>query len=203
MKRQPARWDEADLRWGAEMATVGRNASGEAARITGQTRNATGEAEGISKAVGRLAAGDAGGGAHDAGTPQMTWQLRRAELSGISKVRRALRELLRQWGGSPEQEHIAELLVSELVTNALVHTDGGAVVLARLPRGGRATVGGRLRVEVRDFAQRLPQPRRDATHTGTSGRGLVLVETLADAWGVREHGVGKVVWFELEASGPD
>ncbi|MFE6776215.1 ATP-binding protein [Streptomyces sp. NPDC057702] len=133
----------------------------------------------------------------------MTRQLRRAELTGVSDVRRALRELLRQWGGSPDQAHVAELLTSELTTNALVHTDSGAVVRVRLPRGAHGQVGDRLRVEVRDFADRLPRPRREAPHAGTSGRGLLLVEAMADTWGVREHAVGKVVWFELAAHAPD
>ncbi len=162
-----------------------------------------GETGGSAGAVGRVAAGDAGGGAHEDAEAQMTRQLRRGELTGISDVRRALRELLRQWGGSPEQAHVAELLTSELTTNALVHTDGGAVVRARLPRGTHAQVGGRLLVEVRDFADGMPRPRREVPDAGTSGRGLLLVEAMADTWGVREHGAGKVIWFELAADAPD
>lgn len=42
---------------------------------------------------------------------------------------------------------------------------------------------------------RLRVPNAD---DGTHGRGLILVQSLADAWGVRVHGVGKVVWFELD-----
>ncbi|MFD0382328.1 hypothetical protein ACFQ2B_07375 [Streptomyces stramineus] len=57
---------------------------------------------------------------------------------------------------------MAELLASELVTNALVHTDGGAVVRAHITAGGTAEdAGGRLRVEVRDFLPR-PDTERDA-----------------------------------------
>jgi anti-sigma regulatory factor (Ser/Thr protein kinase) len=111
----------------------------------------------------------------------------------VSDVRSALREFLRRWG-KPARADIAELLTSELVTNALVHTDHDAIVTATLgPRG--------LRVEVRDFVGRRPEPRVPDADSGTNGRGLVLVQSLADAWGVRAHGVGKVVWFELNGGG--
>ncbi|MEV5598554.1 ATP-binding protein [Streptomyces sp. NPDC052496] len=113
--------------------------------------------------------------------------LRRADLTAVAGVRAELRQLLRQWGESQDAD-IAELLISELVTNALVHTNGGAVVTA--------TVTDRLRVEVRDFVGRRPRLRPPTTD-GTSGRGLMLVHSLADAWGVTAHGVGKCVWFEL------
>ncbi|MFH8366744.1 ATP-binding protein [Streptomyces sp. NPDC018031] len=127
-------------------------------------------------------------------------RLRHAELTGVAEVRRELRSLLRQWGG-PGRADAAELLTSELVTNALVHTDDGAVVTVTLD-GGHPTERrrGRLRVEVRDFVDRRPTPRRhpEGAEEGTSGRGLLLVNALADAWGVRAQDVGKVVWFELD-----
>ncbi|MBA2950496.1 ATP-binding protein [Streptomyces sp. PSKA28] len=113
----------------------------------------------------------------------------RSDLRAVPEARRALRELLRQWG-SPGRSETAELLTTELVTNALVHTDHDAVLTA--------TVGRRLRVEVRDFVGRIPQLRVPETGDGTHGRGLVLVQSLADAWGVHRHGVGKAVWFELD-----
>ncbi|MFJ2769280.1 ATP-binding protein [Streptomyces sp. NPDC087300] len=120
-------------------------------------------------------------------------RLGRADLRAVSEVRRALRELLRHWG-MPGRSEIAELLTSELVTNALVHTDHDAIVTATVgPRG--------LRVEVRDFVGRRPKPRVPNADDGTHGRGLMLVQSLADAWGVRAHGVGKAVWFELHGGG--
>ncbi|MFA3876232.1 ATP-binding protein [Streptomyces sp. MMCC 100] len=123
---------------------------------------------------------------------QLRRRLGRADLRAVPEARRALRELLRHWGG-PGQSEVAELLTSELVTNALVHTDEGAVLTA--------TVGPRaLRVEVRDFVGRGRQPRpRAPQEESTNGRGLVLVESLADDWGVRPCEVGKSVWFELGA----
>ncbi|MFJ9815704.1 ATP-binding protein [Streptomyces sp. NPDC101151] len=124
-------------------------------------------------------------------TPQLRRRLGRADLRAVPEARRDMRELLRHWG-RPDRSEIAELLTSELVTNALVHTDDDAVLTAVVsPRG--------LRVEVRDFVARRPRLRAPDTGEDTHGRGLVLVQSLADAWGVRPHGVGKSVWFELGA----
>ncbi|MFE0513113.1 ATP-binding protein [Streptomyces sp. NPDC058964] len=123
--------------------------------------------------------------------PQLRRRLGRADLREVPAARRALRELLRHWG-KPGRSEIAELLTSELVTNAIVHTDDDAVLTAVVgPRG--------LRVEVRDFVARRPRMCVPNADDGTHGRGLVLVQSLADAWGVRAHGVGKSVWFELDA----
>ncbi|QGV82503.1 ATP-binding protein [Streptomyces ficellus] len=116
-----------------------------------------------------------------------------ADLAAVPEVRRALRELLRHWG-EPGASDVAELLASELVTNALIHTEHGAVVSTTMTPST-------LRVEVRDFATSLPTPFCPTDDDGTHGRGLVLVQALADAWGVLTHGVGKVVWFEL-SGGP-
>jgi anti-sigma regulatory factor (Ser/Thr protein kinase) len=122
---------------------------------------------------------------------QLRQRLQRADLKAVPEARRALRDLLRQWG-KPGRSDVAELLTSELVTNALIHTDTDAILTATVsPRG--------LRVEVRDFVARRPRLRISNSDDGTHGRGLVLVQSLADAWGVRAHGVGKVVWFELDA----
>lgn len=121
---------------------------------------------------------------------QLRRRLAKADLRAVPEARRALRELLRHWG-KPGKSEIAELLTSELVTNALIHTDHDAVLTATVgPRG--------LRVEVRDFMGRRPRLRVPDADDGTHGRGLILVQSLADAWGVRTHGVGKSVWFELD-----
>lgn len=116
-----------------------------------------------------------------------------ADLAAVPEVRHALRELLRHWE-ERDSADVAELLISELVTNALVHTESGAVVTATVGRSGG------LRVEVRDFdappaepPENLPRAADDATH----GRGLALVRSLADDWGIRARPLGKVVWFEL------
>ncbi|WP_338900246.1 ATP-binding protein [Streptomyces sp. TG1A-60] len=140
----------------------------------------------LAEAVGEAAGGTTG----KAGAGQLRRRLGRADLRAVPEARRALRELLRQWG-RPGRSETAELLTSELVTNALIHTDHDAVLTATVsPRG--------LHVEVRDFVARRPRPRMPRTDDGTHGRGLLLVQSLADAWGVRAHGVGKAVWFDLD-----
>ncbi|MFC3574571.1 ATP-binding protein [Streptomyces yaanensis] len=125
------------------------------------------------------------------GGTQLRRRLGRADLRAVPEARRALRELLTHWG-KPGRSEIAELLTSELVTNALIHTDREAVLTATVSSRG-------LRVEVRDFVGRRPRLRMPKVDDGTHGRGLVLVQSLADAWGVRAHSVGKSVWFELDA----
>lgn len=148
--------------------------------------------------AGGADAGVAAIGEEDRG-PVLKQRIRRGDLSAVAEVRRALRGLLRQRGALGRCD-VAELLTSELVTNALVHTDRGAVVLATLTGGEPGRHGARLRVEVRDFAARHPTLRAEPPRAeGTSGRGLLLVHALADAWGVRTHAVGKAVWFELDA----
>ncbi|MGW7541671.1 ATP-binding protein [Streptomyces sp. NPDC054770] len=123
--------------------------------------------------------------------PQFRRRLGRSDLRAVPETRRELRELLRHWG-RPGRSEIAELLTSELVTNALVHTDREAVLTAVVEPG-------QLRVEVRDFVSRRPRICAPDTDDGTHGRGLVLVDAFADAWGVQAHEVGKSVWFELDA----
>jgi anti-sigma regulatory factor (Ser/Thr protein kinase) len=135
----------------------------------------------------------------EAGGPVETRRVHRplqhADLPAVADVRRLLREALRCWDVAALSD-TAELLTTELVTNALRHTDRGAVLTVILQPG----VARRLRVEVRDFASRHPRLRAPSERR-TSGRGLLLVQSLADAWGVRPDGdgTGKVVWFELDA----
>ena len=91
--------------------------------------------------------------------------------------------------------HLAEdavLLVSELVSNAVLHTaDSGPSLELRI-----ATAEARLRIEVLDCDPRPPQPRTPGPQDD-SGRGFLLVETLADDWGVSQTETGKSVWIEL------
>ncbi len=92
----------------------------------------------------------------------------------------------------------ADLLVSEVVTNAVLHARGAITVYV-------AALAGGVRVEVHDCSPLLPAPRRHADDA-TTGRGLDLVSTLASGWGAHTlHGAGedrKVVWFELTAGEP-
>lgn len=108
--------------------------------------------------------------------------------ASVPEARRLVRELL--WArGREDLEDTASLLVSEIVTNALLHAGTTIHVTARLEER-------RLRVEVRDGSPHLPVPRRYASTAGT-GRGLLMVERLVDDWGVQRHPDGKTVWFTL------
>ncbi|MDQ1378339.1 MAG: hypothetical protein QOE15_2512 [Acidimicrobiaceae bacterium] len=87
----------------------------------------------------------------------------------------------------------ASLIVSELVTNAVLHGGGcRGLAVTRVPHG--------LRVEVRD-ASRIPPVLGWASEHAMTGRGLRLVSSLASSWGVAPDVTGKVVWVELSGNG--
>ncbi|MHB9860508.1 ATP-binding SpoIIE family protein phosphatase [Streptomyces sp. YIM S03343] len=114
------------------------------------------------------------------------------EPERVSEAREQLRQLLHDWS-SPEQIDSAVLLLSEMLTNVLVHTDADALLTAEVS----GDVGERsMRIEVTDTGDDLPHRRRPG-ELASSGRGLLLVELLADAWGVDPRGEGKSIWFEL------
>ncbi|MEN8651815.1 SpoIIE family protein phosphatase [Streptomyces sp. 21So2-11] len=110
----------------------------------------------------------------------------------LSSARHMIRAAVRAWGAEEREDEI-ELAAGELMTNALMHTDGGAVVTARVLTGDRR----RLRIEVEDTSSVLPR-RREAGESGVSGRGLMLVDLLAVGWGVESRGSGKCVWCEFD-----
>ncbi|MFD8147203.1 SpoIIE family protein phosphatase, partial [Streptomyces sp. NPDC059708] len=101
---------------------------------------------------------------------------------------------VRAWGARSRADEI-ELVADELIVNALMHTDGPAIVTLRVLSGPQH----RLRVEVEDRSSALPR-RREAGEAGVSGRGLMLVDRLADVWGVEPRGSGKCVWCEFVVS---
>jgi anti-sigma regulatory factor (Ser/Thr protein kinase) len=86
----------------------------------------------------------------------------------------------------------AVVLVSELVTNAVLHTSQAAE-LRVLRRVGADTI----RIEVRDHDPVAPRPSESAGAHG--GYGLRIVAAIADRWGHSTLLDGKVVWFELDA----
>ncbi|MEU5211101.1 SpoIIE family protein phosphatase [Streptomyces sp. NPDC020742] len=114
-----------------------------------------------------------------------------ADPDGLSAARHMIRSAVRAWGAAERSEEI-ELVADELITNALLHTDGEAVVNIRMPH----SVERRLRLEVEDHSSSLPR-RREPGEAGVSGRGLLLVDRLADVWGVEPRGGGKCVWCEF------
>lgn len=93
---------------------------------------------------------------------------------------------------APPITETALLLVSEVVTNAIVHGDGRPVLSIEVQPAV-------MRVTVTDDGAGTPQVRRDPSLLGDAGRGLLLVETLAARWGTnRRLPTGKSVWFELD-----
>ncbi|MBT2543414.1 SpoIIE family protein phosphatase [Streptomyces sp. ISL-44] len=115
-----------------------------------------------------------------------------AEPERIAGARQQIRELLHDWADA-EQVDSAVLVVSEMVTNVLTHTDGDALLVAEAvgELGER-----RLRIEVADGSDELPHKRHPG-EMASSGRGVLLMEMLADTWGVDPRGEGKSIWFEL------
>lgn len=82
------------------------------------------------------------------------------------------------------------LCVSEVVTNAVLHARSRSTMTV-------AVDGHRVRVEVEDHDPSLPVRRNHDVYAPT-GRGLHLLDELAEAWGAEARPRGKVVWFELE-----
>ena len=115
-----------------------------------------------------------------------------ADARSAAQARRFVTDHLRQ-AGEGELAEAAELLVSELVANAVLHAQGQLTVAVIARAGG-------VRVEVSDGSVQGPRPRQ-FTEEASTGRGLLLVEAMASSWGVTPTDGGKTVWFELTAEG--
>ncbi|MGW0943810.1 ATP-binding protein [Streptomyces sp. NPDC002623] len=130
-------------------------------------------------------------------TPPQIYRLRAPNSPSSPKICRDTVALLLQATGHPELSDAARLLVSELVTNVNLHTTSLAVRLEAVVR--------RDRIRVRVYDDEPGSPQLPATDPGREhGRGLLLVETMAQDWGVgTSHPSdssgrgGKHVWFEL------
>ncbi|MFK0169211.1 ATP-binding protein [Streptomyces sp. NPDC090306] len=121
----------------------------------------------------------------------------RPDPAEVGRARRWARSRL-AGSGIEADEPLAEtliLLVSELVTNAVVHTGSPAVLRLSLP--GAEAEESTVRLEVADGSSRAPVPRC-AEGDDTNGRGLALVDGLADRWGWTAEGTGKRIWCELD-----
>jgi serine phosphatase RsbU (regulator of sigma subunit)/anti-sigma regulatory factor (Ser/Thr protein kinase) len=116
----------------------------------------------------------------------VTWSLP-SELTSASRARSVIRRPLRRWGLT-ELVPTAELLVSELVTNAVRYAQGKIGLRLILERG--------LVCEVLDDSAALPRLRHP-DDSDERGRGLQVVSQLAQRWGARRTAAGKVVWCEL------
>jgi anti-sigma regulatory factor (Ser/Thr protein kinase) len=116
----------------------------------------------------------------------VSWTLP-AELTSASRARSLIKRPLRRWG-LIELLPTAELLVSELVTNAVRYAQG-KIGLRLIKEGG-------LVCEVLDDSAALPRLRHP-DDSDERGRGLQVVSQLAQRWGARRAASGKVVWCEL------
>lgn len=117
--------------------------------------------------------------------------------TSVAEARRRVRARLLEWAFPPDVCDTAQLLVSELVTNAVVHTDTERVE-CRMQAMGR-----RVRIEVRDRGSQVSAPLPCwASPDDEHGRGLLLVDTMSEEWGVDSdrHGLGRVVWVTLSVS---
>lgn len=115
------------------------------------------------------------------------------QARSVTLARRRAARLVAEWG-YPALAGDAALVVSELMTNALLHGS----LRDRLIRVWICLSATALRVEVTDpRAERLPDPR-PADGTDQFGRGLLLVGALADRWGCEVLAVGKTVWATWE-----
>ncbi|WP_338700895.1 ATP-binding protein [Streptomyces sp. Q6] len=129
----------------------------------------------------------------------------RGERTSIPAARAFTAWALRDWQALERLDDVL-LCVSEITTNALTH---GSPPGNGFRLGLELCADGTVRVEVDDTGGgevRLPEPDADAEY----GRGLFLVEALADKWGVGRREPGKTVWCEFgrcalppSATGPD
>jgi CheY-like chemotaxis protein/anti-sigma regulatory factor (Ser/Thr protein kinase) len=111
------------------------------------------------------------------------------DLRSGGTARRFMEATLERWACEDVLD-VVNLLVTELVTNAVVHGGSDADVAVLLEPDG-------LRVEVADRGAGVIAPRA-ATDDDTSGRGMALVETMARRWGIEDTEDGKLVWFEVD-----
>ncbi|MEW1865044.1 ATP-binding protein [Streptomyces sp. NBC_00669] len=116
--------------------------------------------------------------------------------ASVAAARARIRARLREWGADAELRDDAGLVVTELFTNAVRHTDSEKITCAL------HDVGSAVRLEVTDQGRGEGDPMPcAATADEEGGRGLLLVSVLAAAWGSdpAADGMGRVVWAELAA----
>ncbi|MFJ3305336.1 SpoIIE family protein phosphatase [Streptomyces sp. NPDC086549] len=112
----------------------------------------------------------------------------------VRHARRFTKRTMRAWGVHDDDLDTVLLVVSELVTNALVHTDGQV-------RLDLTLVNHRLRLAVADASPRSPVKPTSIGWEATGGRGILLVEAMSVAWGTLPMSGGKLVWADLALGG--
>lgn len=109
----------------------------------------------------------------------------------VRQVRSFVREALREHSAAD----VAVLLASEIVTNAILHSEsrrpGGIVTVAIFE------IAGGLRIEVADAGSTVSTPEVRGDLYASQGHGLFLVQSLADQWGYLQDEFGTTVWFWL------
>lgn len=170
----------------AQLATVLAHQSGPLERRADDILAALGREEGHEDDVALLLVRLPDAAAHALRTAQIDVA---DGAAGLAAARARTHDLLEGWQVDPQVTEAAVLLLSELVTNALVH--GEEPVSARIRR-----TASRLVLEVEDAGPQLPR-RRHARADDESGRGLELVALFASRWGSRATARGKVVWAEV------
>jgi anti-sigma regulatory factor (Ser/Thr protein kinase) len=125
-----------------------------------------------------------------------------AHGSGVPQARHHLCTLLTRWAVDPGLRDDAALIISELFTNALIHTDSSQIMCRILAAPHT------LYLSITDQGHGPTGPRIRPTHTGPerdsaeSGRGLLLVSALATTWGVAtDPAQGRTVWAVLNLEG--
>ncbi len=128
----------------------------------------------------------------DVAYPELRLRLPCEPISA-GRGRRFVRRAVRSWdtGMDSAKVNVLQLLTSELITNCIVHacSDYHDLVVAQDPLG--------VRVSVTDDEIDRPMLLPDEHPSVLGGRGLVLVHTYADDWGVDDVPNGKAIWFRL------
>ena len=112
-----------------------------------------------------------------------------ADADTVPQSRRFARQVLTDWG-RVECEWVVLQLLSELVTNAVIHARTSYTVTI-------SDDGEHLRLGVRDSSARVVIPRQ-YDGTATTGRGLMLVAQMSQRWGVDHDPEGKTVWAQID-----
>jgi two-component sensor histidine kinase len=120
----------------------------------------------------------------------MQVQLAANDPAAVRVARRATTQAVRAWAPRPGVAEDVCLVVSELVTNALLHGRSDAVLRVLQQHDS-------IRVEVQDEDTRLPLPSAP-DQQALGGRGLALVAALATLWGTERTDSGKTVWAEFD-----
>jgi anti-sigma regulatory factor (Ser/Thr protein kinase) len=116
--------------------------------------------------------------------------------TSVPASRHLVLELLRVWD-VPHDREDAALLVTELVANVVDHVGGEADLTLEL-----SLSGSRLRIAVADGSAIRPVVQ-ELSRDRPRGRGLRMVESIADGWGAEDHRGGKRVWLDLRPPPPD